>query len=299
MAETTTTPAAAEPSTRGSRREAKRNAPPRPAKRGRIIAFIVAVLALSGIGGALAIAEAGELGSPDAAKSAGMLLFILGPILVATILRTFAGDGWKDAGLRLRLKGNGRWYLLSLLLFPALSALAVGLGAAFGVIEFADGAATEFVTLFAGGLILHFIYAAFEEFGWRGYLEPRLANLGVAPARRHAIVAAVWGVWHIPYILAVDVMTDLSIAAYIPLFLIAVVPMAFIYGVVRERTGSVWPAVIMHGLANAVAFPLLSDEVVTSGGGLWFAARPEGLITLAGLMVTAWLVWRAGRRAAA
>jgi membrane protease YdiL (CAAX protease family) len=221
-----------------------------------------------------------------------MLLFILSPILVASVLRTFARDGWRDAGLRLRLRGNGRWYALSLLLFPVLSAVAVGLGAAFGAVEFAPGAAQEFAALFATALVTAFIYSVFEEFGWRGYLEPRMQALGVPAARRHLIVAAVWGLWHVPYILAVDVMTDLPLAGYIPLFLLAIVPMAFIYGVVRERTGTVWPAVIMHALANAVAFPLLSDAVVTDGGGLVFAARPEGLITLAGLIITAVLVWR-------
>jgi len=281
-----------------ARRAGRAARPIRPARWRNIVIYIVGVLALAGIGGAVAVAETGELGSPDAGESAGMLLFILSPILVASLLRWFGKDGWADAGLRFKARGNGHWYLLALLLFPALSAVAVGLGAATGAVTFAEGAAGAFAAAFAVTLVIRMVFAAFEEFGWRGYLEPRLANLGVPAARRHLIVAAVWGVWHVPYILAVDVMTDLPLVAYLPLFLVAIVPMSFIYGVVRERTGSVWPAVLMHGMSNAVAFPLLLPEVLTLDNELVFAARPEGLITLAGLVVTAAVLWRSRTRAA-
>ena len=106
-------------------------------------------------------------------------------------------------------------------------------------------------------------FAAFEEFGWRGYLEPRLAALGVPALRRHLAVGVLWAVWHVPYIVAFgDGYTDLPLAAQLPLFTVAVLAMAVIWGVARDRTGSVWPAVLGHGIANAVAFPLLAADVV-------------------------------------
>ncbi len=272
--------------------EVPQEKPVRPARKRNIVVYVIAVLALSTLGGLIAYGETGELGSPDAAESAGMLLFILSPIVVASLLRWFGKDGWADAGLRFRFKGNGRWYAFSLVLFPALSAVAVGLGALTGALTFAPGAASEFAVAFAATLVVRVVFALFEEFGWRGYLEPRLQNLGVSAGRRHLMVAAVWGLWHIPYVLVVDLMTDLSLAAYIPLFLVAVVPMSFIYGIVRERTASVWPAVLMHGMANAVAFPLLMPEVVAETNEVWFAARPEGLVMLAGLTAVAVVMWR-------
>ena len=56
--------------------------------------------------------------------------------------------------------------------------------------------------------VLPLIYAAqiftsplLEEFGWRGYLQPRLQNIfGVLPAS--IIIGVVWGSWHLPLIFA-------------------------------------------------------------------------------------------------
>jgi membrane protease YdiL (CAAX protease family) len=172
--------------------------------------------------------------------------------------------------------------------------LAVGIAVATDQIAFTDDAAQQFATLFFGALVIRGVFAALEEFGWRGYLEPRLHALGVPAARRHLIVAGVWAVWHIPYVLTADLMTDLSLAAYIPLFMLATVPMAFIYGVMRERTGSVWPAVVMHGVANAVAFALLDSAVVSERAPWAVSARPEGLVVLVSLTIVAVIVWRRG-----
>ena len=246
-------------------------------------------LSTSGLAG-VGIAAGGD---PETNPAA--LLFILSPIIMAVVLRA-TGEGWADAGLRLRLRGNGAWYALALLLFPLATVAVLGLGAAAGAVTFDGAEGGAFVAAFAAGLVMRLVYAAFEELGWRGYLEPRLAALGVPALRRHLIVAAVWGVWHVPYILTFDLMTDLPLGAYLPLFLASMVPMAVIYGVMRERSGTVWPAVLMHGMANAVAFPLLTTDLVTVDGGLWFGARPEGLLSLAILSAVAVVVWRVTAR---
>lgn len=271
--------------------------PVRPARWRNIVIFVAGVWLLALLSWVVSTATADEAEGPAAEQSPAMLLFILGPILMASALRWWGGDRWGDAGLRLRLRGNFRWYALSLLLFPALAAVSVGVGAAVGRVEFAPGAPAAFATLLASTLVVRMIFALCEEWGWRGYLEPRLSRLGVTGLRRHGLVAVVWGLWHVPYLAVVGTLSDLPMAVYLPLFLVAMLPMAVIYGVVRERTDSVWPAVLMHGVANAVAFPLLSTEVVTRTEELWFAARPEGLVTLAGLALTAVLLYRRARPA--
>ena len=255
-----------------------------PASRRNVIVYVGGTFALSCAGGAL-LASGADVGG---------LVFILSPLLMAAALRWFGGDGWRDAGLRLRLRGNGRWYLLAAVGFPVLSALAIGLGVAAGQVDVAPGFGAAFAAALGVALVPRMLFALSEEFGWRGYLEPRLAALGVAPARRHLLVAAVWGVWHLPYILALEDYTELPLAVHLPLFLAGVTAMSYWYGVVRERTGSVWPAVLAHGIANAVAFPLLTLADVRAP--LVFAARPEGLVVLAGLTAIAAVVWRRSRR---
>lgn len=258
----------------------------RPASRRNVVVYVVGTLTLACAGGALMAAGA----------DVGGLVFILSPLLMSSGLRWFGGDGWRDAGLRLRPRGNGGWYLLAAVGFPAMFALALGLGAAAGQVDLEPGFGAALGAALAVNLVPRMIFALSEELGWRGYLEPRLAALGVAPARRHLIVAAVWGVWHLPYILALEDYTELPLAVQLPLFLAAVTAMSYWYGVVRERSGSVWPAVLAHGVANTVAFPLLTLAVVHDP--LVFTPRPEGLVVLACLGALAAVVWRWSRRTA-
>ncbi|WP_315092898.1 CPBP family intramembrane glutamic endopeptidase [uncultured Cellulomonas sp.] len=257
----------------------------RPATRKAVLVYAAGVLILAALGG-LVMAS-----SDDPSTSAGALLFVLSPTLLAVGLRTIGREGWADAGLRLgRERG---WYLLALLLFPVLFTVPLALGALTGDVHLAPGAGPRFAVLFATGFVARLAFAAFEELGWRGYLEPRLAALGVPALRRHLAVGALWAVWHVPYIVALgDEYTDLPLAAQLPLFSVAVLAMAVIWGVARDRTGSVWPAVLGHGIANAVAFPLLAADVVVIDNPLVHAARPEGLVVLALLVLTAVVVHR-------
>lgn len=257
----------------------------RPVTRRGVTVYAVGVLVLSTLGG-LVMAS-----SPDPETSAGALLFIMSPILLAVGLRTIGREGWADAGLRLgRERG---WYAVALLLFPVLFAVPLALGALVGDAHLAPGAAERFAVLFATGLVARLTFAAFEEFGWRGYLEPRLAALGVPALRRHLAVGVLWAVWHVPYIVAFgDGYTTLPLVVQIPMFTVAVLAMAVIWGVARDRTGSVWPAVLGHGMANAVAWPLLSAEVVVIDTPLVFGVRPESLVVLPLLILTAVVVYR-------
>ena len=197
-----------------------------------VLVYAIGVLALSTVGGVVMAS------SDDPATSTGALLFVLSPMLLAVGLRTLGREGWADAGLRLgRERG---WYAVALLLFPLLLAVPVALGALTGNVHVAPGAGQRFAVLFATGLVARMAFAAFEELGWRGYLEPRLAALGVPALRRHLAVGALWAVWHVPYIVALgDDYTELPLAVQLPLFSVAVLAMAVIWGVARDRTGSV------------------------------------------------------------
>jgi uncharacterized protein len=101
-------------------------------------------------------------------------------------------------GLRGSLGPLGRWrFHVSAVLLPALFTLiAVLVVAAIGSGRF--GAETDeplwsaLPALVAGTLLMVFG----EEYGWRGYLLPKLLPLG--EIRASLIVGVIWGVWHFP-----------------------------------------------------------------------------------------------------
>ncbi|UNK69896.1 CPBP family intramembrane glutamic endopeptidase [Microbacterium sp. H1-D42] len=93
--------------------------------------------------------------------------------------------------------------------------------------------------------------AAFgEEVGWRGFLVPALRRYGTWPAL--LISGAIWGLWHAPIILLGYNFgrTDLT---GVLLMTAGCIVWGVLLGLLRLRSGSMWPAVFAHGALNATA----------------------------------------------
>lgn len=89
-----------------------------------------------------------------------------------------------------------------------------------------------------------------EEWGWRGYLLPRLLPLGQWPAL--LISGVIWGLWHAPIIL-LGYNYPLHPSFGWLLMVGFCVIWSIIFGWTRLATGSVWPAVIGHSALNGAA----------------------------------------------
>lgn len=257
--------------------------------RRNVVIYALGVWALASVGGAITAATGSELGG---------LLFILSPIVVATLLRFWGGDGWADAGLGLRLKESWRTYLLSIVIYPLTFGIVLALGISFGLTT-ANGdlraLLPSLLAALAAQLIPRMIFALFEEWGWRGYLEPRLAALGVADVPRHLAVGIVWALWHIPLILSTP-YTEIPYWMFLPAFVIGVTIAAVVYGQLRKHSGTVWPAVLMHGVANTVAWALLQTNAVTVQDKVLANFTPESVLMIAVWgVLAAWLAYQNSR----
>lgn len=109
-------------------------------------------------------------------------------------------------------------------------------------------------SLFSGPF-MNILFAFGEEYGWRGYLFPKLCEL-YSPLTASAITGAVWGVWYAPmvamgYIYGKDCMGFplLPIAAMIVFCVFA----SIIFSYFTFKTNSVFPAVLMHSALNVCA----------------------------------------------
>ena len=240
--------------------------------------FSVAVLASGWIGHGLDT----FLGNTSS-ESLGMLLWIITPLAACLILRAFAGGGWKDLGIKLSFKGNVSGYLVAILVFPVVTILILLIGKVSGVIFFSgfpEGGIVLFLKVFAMGLLPGFFKNIFEEFGWRGYLTPKISFLNLNDYIGHLIVGIVWALWHIPYYLfflnrtLIKDYTTLSLGTFIPLALLSIIAYSFVFGEIRLLTNSIWPAVLMHMVEDAFVNPLLVEDFIRIKPGMDFLFSP-------------------------
>lgn len=133
-----------------------------------------------------------------------------------------------------------------------------------------------------------------EELGWRGCLYPRLRRLGAAPAV--VVTGVVWGVWHAPLLLLgynyPGAEPALAIAAMCGMCIVLGGVLAWL----RERSGSVWPAALGHGVVNAAAgstmvlFAAAGEPVDTLQAGIlgWSGWIVPGILVVVLLAVGAY-----------
>lgn len=129
-----------------------------------------------------------------------------------------------------------------------------------------------------------------EEFGWRGYLQPKLMPLGGRKAI--LLVGVIWGVWHWPVIL----MGYNFGTAYFGAPLLGPLAMVWftivtsaLFGWVTIKTDNVWPAVIGHGALNGIA--ALSLLFIQGEPSTLLGPTPVGLIGGAGFTILALIIF--------
>jgi len=215
----------------------------------------------------------------------GMLLWLIAPLTTALLLRAFAGDGWKDFGLRPAFKGNIIWYVLSLLIYPFVGALVLLIGGLLGLVTFPNFSLILLLSVFAVGLIPSFIKNIFEEFAWRGYLTPKISSLPMNAYVGYMITGLIWASWHIAYWLftlgpaQIRLATGQNLATFIPLAILNLVVVSIAYGEIRLITDSVWPPVIMHTIGNALIDPLVAQGLVHIATASFLAPLYQSILT--------------------
>ncbi len=243
--------------------------------------FTIAITVL----GWLSLGVDALIGATSPEESLSMLLWIVTPAAISLLLRGFAGDGWKDLGIRPRFKGNGRWYAISILVYPVAVAIVLVLGLVFGVTTVRDAgtnAADIIVQALIALLIKEVIVNILEEFAFRGYLAPKVYSLGLNVWLGHVLVGLIWGTWHLPVLRLIAPYTSESLWTLVPRFLIGTIAASLVYGEIRLRTDSVWPAVLMQtagGIAVSLAMTFDLFSIKPSSGFL-FHPVVEGTFTI-------------------
>ncbi|MFJ7730986.1 type II CAAX prenyl endopeptidase Rce1 family protein [Lysinibacillus sp. NPDC097231] len=247
-----------------------------------LIIFIVVVL-LCGWLGVLVDRVISEQPKGD---TLGMGIWLVLPLLTTIMLRTFAGDGWRDVGLLPNLKDNLKWYVFSLFVYPVVTSIVLLISYVFGWMDFSNFNINTVVSVFVGGLLPQFVKNFFEESVWRGYLTSKLSRLKVNDFWLYLIVGGVWGAWHIPYFLVFlsesDIIDVLPVNRWL-FTLVGIVTMicwTVMYTEIYLMTKSIWPLVLMHMTEDALVNPLILDGYIKIAQGKEFLVSPTaGIIT--------------------
>jgi membrane protease YdiL (CAAX protease family) len=264
--------------------------------------FVLCIIALPWLGWWLDVQRGFDSHTQDG--SLGWLFFILSPLATVLVLRSFAGDGWQDFGLKPAFKGNGKWYLFALLFHPLTMIVIIALGSLFGALLVPDISAAKLSL--AGqaillGILPSLVKNIFEEFAWRGYLAPKVASIIDKPLLGHALVGLIWLTWHLPYylvLMAPEVLqkaTGLGMGTFLLLGLVGIIPTAIVYGELRLWTNSVWPAVIIHICANVFFDTLIMLKFfsyTSAGAEVVFAPGLYGVLVIVINLAAGLLLYR-------
>lgn len=94
------------------------------------------------------------------------------------------------------------------------------------------------------------ILALGEEIGWRGLLVPELARM-TSFTKTVLISGIIWAAWHMPAIFLADYNSGGTPNWYAALtFAVMIIATSFPYAWLRLKSGSLWPAVLLHAGHN-------------------------------------------------
>lgn len=270
----------------------------------RIGIFLLLTLALSSVFYALIIA-CGHVGG-------GMGLYVMGlmwsPGTAALLTCRITGKPLSELGWRW---GRWRWNWLAYLLPIAYAGAAylivwlTGLGG-FGNPEFLASMAKGFgwthapmwlvgagslLLLGTIGMVQGTSSGLGEELGWRGFLAPEMTRaFGFTGGA--FFTGAIWTVWHLPILLFADYNAGTPWWFAMPCFAVMVMGITFAFNWLRLRSGSVWPAAILHGSHNLFIQTWLTPITSPRGHLTAYAIDEFGFMLPLAAIVLAVVFWR-------
>ena len=262
--------------------------PPRTTAPKQVVGvYLILVFALSSIFWYLITAK------PQFAVDTGILrysvtLLMWCPAVAAIITRLILQSNLSGFGFKI---GELRWWLLAILIPITVGFVMFGSAWVSGVAPFLTDKAAGMLTMTAleGILIalgLNIIQALGEEIGWRGLLVPELGRF--TTFTQIAIISAfIWACWHLPVMFVGGYHGSGPLWYSIITFFLSIFGGSTIFAWIRLRSGSIWPAALLHGFWNyfiITFYPLITATTEAGGAMLgefgWFCVLISVLLGL-------------------
>ena len=237
------------------------------------------------------------------------------PSIGVLLTRLITKEGLQNAWLHPHIKGNIKTYLLAyfgpgiltivgaaiyFLVFP--DAFDPNMGYFVYALE-SSGAgietlpislnvlvAIQFVQGFLLAPILNFVTCFGEEWGWRGYLLPKMAKkLPMLPML--LVTGIIWGLWHAP-LTAIGHNYGLGYPGFpftgIATMCLFCTVLGIFLSYITLKTKSCIPAVIAHGAVNGIA--AIGTLFTKDGGNPFIGPAPSGVVGMIPFMIVAVLM---------
>ena len=225
------------------------------------------------------------------------------PAIGVVLTRLVTREGFKNAWLKPHIKGNVKTYLLAwfgpailtfagmavyFLIFP--NNLDLGFSYFTATLE-ATGAPLETLPMPIGTLmlvqciqalflapVLNFFTCFGEEWGWRGYLLPKMKNL-LPTVPMLLVTGIIWGLWHAPLTI-IGHNYGLGYWGFpftgIAMMCVFCITLGIFLSYVTLKTGSCIPAILAHGAINGIA--AIGIYFTYDGGNPFVGPAPTGII---------------------
>jgi membrane protease YdiL (CAAX protease family) len=134
-----------------------------------------------------------------------------------------------------------------------------------------------------------------EEYGWRGYLLPRLLPLG--EVRATLVLAMIWGLWHLPALLIGLNYPDQPLWAALLVFTLNILLLSFPFTwLYIESRGSPFVVAVTHAALNAAGDGFTTPAHIPTGNPL--VVGGAGLISAALMLLMVAIRYVNGQRGA-
>jgi len=146
------------------------------------------------------------------------------------------------------------------------------------------------------GVIPNCIAALGEELGWRGFLVPELAK--ITSFKNVAWISGlIWAFYHFPVIFGADYLGTPPRWSSVVCFTLQITTLSFIYAWMRLKSGSMWTAVILHGMHNLVVQGIFDNMIRHTYWTNWIVGEGGiGIAVSSGII--AYALWRRDRNPA-
>jgi len=133
-----------------------------------------------------------------------------------------------------------------------------------------------------------------EEIGWRGLFVPELAKM-TSFTKTALISGVVWAAWHMPGIFLADLNSSGTPNVYAAaMFAILIITLSFPFAWLTLKSGSLWPAVLLHAFHNQIVQGILNKLTGKTGITPYITGEFGVGLALTSLVV-AYVFWRMQR----